>query len=337
MNVLYKKVYKFDLDRVVPVEIPLSAEQGDFNNYLVQLIEDVIFDERSRKYLFPKDPTAIMGTIESLVNQKNAAAATLDAANRLLRTEVHVQGRIEHLQREVQKGIMIQALVEHDDRKLFLIIKAEHTDFINEHDNRLATGLPIKKKIFKAFCAHIGADSKPTHATVSDYRTVISTYWWKDFLELVEEYTDEQNTERSFDTLDRKIFSRMKKEHPEDHMNLRNATVQYFRSHAEFVMADYLDNIIKPYNPEDETLDIAGLGTQIQKLPEKGKFDSRFQIVPEKLKKRIVTRLRLTPVLDLVIKENINLDNDVTAFMDQGIPYIKIRSEEGYKHFKKEQ
>lgn len=337
MNVRFKKVYKFDLVKLVPVEIALKVEQIDFNNYLQQLIEDVISDDRSRKYLFPQDPTAIMATIDSLVSEKNAAGATLDAANRLLRIEELVQGKIEHLNRDVQKGIMIQALVEHNGQPLFLIIKAEHADFINENDNKLATGLPIKKKIFKAFCAYLGEDNKPSHAQVSDYRTVISAYWWKDFLELVEEYTNEQNTERAFDTLDRKIFSKMKKEHPADHMNLRNATVQYFRARDEFIMADYLNAIVRPYKPEDETLDVTGLSKHIEVLPEKGKFDSRFEIAKEKLKKRIITRVKLTPVLDLVIKEDINLDNDVTAFMDHGIPYIKIRSEEGYKHFKKEQ
>ena len=337
MNVIFKSVHKFDLVRIKPVEIPLLAEQVDFNDYLQQLIEEVIADDRGRKYLFPKDSTAIMATIDSVVSAKNASAATLDAAKRLLRIEEEVQGRIEHLRIEVQRGILIQALVDLNGQQLFLIIKAEHAEFINENDNKRATGLPIKKKIFKSVCIYLGQDQKPTHAMVTDYRTSISTYWWHNFLELEEEYTNEQNTERSIDVLDRKIFSGMKKEHPADYMNLRNATTAYFRTHNEFVMADYLDTVIKPYRPEDASLDVPGLSGKIDALPEKGKFDRRFDIVAEKLKNRIVTRLRLTPVLELVIKENINLKDDITAYEEKGVKYISIRTDEGYKYFNKDQ
>jgi len=337
MTVQFKKVYRFDLDRVVPIEIPIDDDSEDFNEYLHQLIEAVLYDDRSKKYLFPEDPPATMGIIENLVSEQNMNDTTLDAARRLLRIEVAVQGRIEHLEREVQKGIMVQALVENDNQLHFLIIKAEHAEFINESDNRRATGLPIKKKIFKAFCAYIGPDGNPTHAKVSDYRTIISAYWWRDFLELVEEYTDAYNTERAFDVLDSKVFNRIKRDHPADHMILRNATVQYFRGNAEFVMADYLNTVFDNYAPEDETLDIAALSRTIRQLPERGKFDERFGIVREKLKKRIIKRLKLTSTLELVIKEDIDMNTDVSAFIEGGVKYIKIRTDEGYKFFKKEE
>jgi len=337
MSAIFKKVYRFDLTAIKPLEIVLTPKDKDFNDYLDQLIDAVIDDDRSKKYLFPADPTAIAVAIGKVLAGKNTATAAVGLADRLLRIEVDVQGRLDHLEKEVQKGILIEALVTRKEKKFFLLIKAEHVDFINESDNKRATGLPIKKKIFKAFCAYIDKKDKLTHAMVTDYAAVIASYWWKDYLELEPEYTNEYNTERSLEVLDTKVFNKLKRDHPVDHTYLRNATVQYFRSHKAFVMTDFIKTIVKSYTPEDDTLDVEALSKKILELPEKGKFDAHFEIVPEKLKKRIVNRIKLTPVLDLVIKENIDLKSEVSAFIDDGVKYIKIRTDEGYKYFKKEQ
>ncbi|WP_096510990.1 hypothetical protein [Filimonas lacunae] len=337
MTVLFKSVFRFDLDRNTPVEITISTEANDFSFYIEQLIVDVIGDQRSKKYLFPDEPTALITMINSLGDEIKRPTLLLDAAKRLLRKEENVQQRIEHLNREVQKGIMIQALVEYNEELLFLIIKAEHSDFINETDNKKATGLPIKKKIFKAFCAYCDNNFIPLYAKVSDYRTVISSYWWKDFLELVEEYTNEHNTEKSFDMMDRKVFSGLKAKHPRDWMIIRNATVQYYRSMPEFVMEDYLNDIIVSYVPEDSELNMNAVATNIRSLPDRCKFEGRFQIVRSCLKKRMIYKLNLTPQLELIIKEDINLDSSVLAFTEHGEKYIKIKTDVGFNYFKTQQ
>lgn len=126
----------------------------------------------------------------------------------------------------------------------------------------------------------------------------------------------------------------MKEKYPRDHMYLRNATVQYYRSKIEFVLEDYLDDIIRPYEPEDNNLNIETLAKNINSLPERSKFDRRFIVIRESLKKRIIKRLPLTPQLELVIKENINWNQTVQAFEENGIKFIKIRTDKGFEHFK---
>jgi len=314
--------------------LTLPAEADDFDLYLNDLLIDVIGDNRSRKYNFPGDTTALKTIIESVTNV-DIDNATLQAANRLLRVEAMVQQRIEQLEQEVQKGILLQALVDYNDTKIFIIIKAEHLDFINENDNRKAKGLPIKRKIFKSFCGYLDESLQPVYSMVSDSKKAISTYWWSGFLELVEEHSDSYNTQTAFDAFDNKIFNKIKKKYPEDYMYLRNSTIQYFRSKDEFVMEDYVTEIIHNYIPENNELDILALEQNILRLPDTANFDRRFNIKREELKKRMIYKLKLTPQLVLEIKENIDWDSTVLAFEQNGIKYIQIRTEEGYKYFKK--
>lgn len=334
MTIDFIKTFKFNLDTNRVVEVPIPDEATDFSDYIEELIKDVIGDLRSKKYLFPEEATTTMTGIQEILNINTRELAAKGFARRLMTEEIRVQGRIEHLNKEVQKGIMIQTVVTAPTQKYFLIIKAEHYDFIDEGSRRKATGLPIKKKIFKAFCAYLDEQNQPSHAMVSDYRTVMSTYWWENFLELKEEYTNEYNTEKSFDALERKIFNPIKEQHPRDYMCLRNATVLYYRSREEFILEDYLQEIISPYEPEDATLDMVRIADRIRQLPERSQFNGRFSVIREKLKKRIIKRLPLTPQLELVIKEAINWDNSVQAIEENGLKYIRIRTDTGFKYFK---
>ena len=334
MNIFFKKVYKFNWDKNRPEEIIVDPKANDFIDYISELIEFVLDDDRRKRYLFPDFTTATKTSINDILNGDKEAAA-VSFAKRLLKIEMGVQDRIEHLDREVQKGIMIQTLVERNDKRYFLIIKAEHADFINETDNKKATGLPIKKKIFKAFSAQINAKDKLKYGYVSDYRTSISTYWWSSFLELQEEYTAEYNTAAAFNAIEKKVLNKIKEDYRSDYMYLRNATVQYFRSQEEFVLTDYVNHLFKKYTPEDPMLDVEDLTKKIQALPEKEDFESRFDIIKDKIKKRMIKKVALSDQLELVLKEDIDWGKTIMAEKINGAKFIRIRTNEGYDHFYK--
>jgi hypothetical protein len=72
-------------------------------------------------------------------------------ANRLLRVEKEAQEAIAHLDTKIQKGIMVQALINNEGIRKFIICKADHHEFINEESFERTRGLPIKKRVFKGF------------------------------------------------------------------------------------------------------------------------------------------------------------------------------------------
>lgn len=63
---------------------------------------------------------------------------------------------------------------------------------------------------------------------VYDTNSSMSKYWWGDFLELSEVYTNKHNTITAFDAIDKGVFTKMKKDFPQDYVYLRNSTVRYF-------------------------------------------------------------------------------------------------------------
>src|SRR5699024_6052295 len=109
-------------------------------------------------------------------------------------------------------------------------------------------------------------------------------YWWKELLELNMLFTDEDNTKKAFDAIDKAVFTKMKKDHHQDYTYLRNSTVRYFRSNDRFEIQDFLDNAIGEYEPYDSNLNIPDLKNKIRELPSKPRspFDNQFNIIKDK-------------------------------------------------------
>ena len=337
MTILFQRVFRldYDADRAAEITIP-TEETNDFTTYVLDLVGEALDVRRSRRYQFPDHDTCMKAIVSRVITGENIDCVIDRAAQRLHEIEKEAQKKIQHLDQEIQRGILALAMAENNGQKIFFIIKAEHFDYIDEEKKKKASGLPVKKKIYKSFVCYIKKD-KPDYAMVSDSNTVISSFWAKKFLELEEEHDDFYNTRGSFDALDKKIFGKMKNDFPEDYMYLRNATVQYFRSKAEFVLDDYVKDIVNNYTPANAALPLEDIEQRISQLPEKEDFDPRFSIEKGELSKRIIKKLKLTDQLVLEVKEDIDWDSTVQAVEEKGIKYIRIRTDEGYKYFKKSQ
>jgi hypothetical protein len=102
-------------------------------------------------------------------------------------------------------------------------------------------------------------------------------------------------------------------------------------------MQDFIDNAIGNYLPFDSELDMTVLKSKITELPTKqrSQFDNQFNIIKQKIKARFHDTVRLTDQIDLRIKEDYPENTIVSEIGDDGLKYVKIKSEEGYKYFKK--
>jgi len=102
-------------------------------------------------------------------------------------------------------------------------------------------------------------------------------------------------------------------------------------------MQDFLDNSIGDYTPYDSTLDIEDLKSKIKELPSKKRapFDNQFNIIRTKVKANFISKVRLTSEIDLHIKEDFPENTIVAELGKDGEKYVKVKSEVGYKYFKK--
>lgn len=316
-------------------EIPISSQSEVLQTYAERLIEEIQSSRNKREFEFRSETTEVRQTLESFLQDDYEDGVKVNA-NRLLAEEKKAQKKIDHLDVQIQKGSLFQAHLINGTAHYVIISKADHSKYIDEIDFVLKHGLPWDKKIFKAFLVKFNNSNNVQEVFVYDTTAKMSRYWWDDFLELNEKYTDSHNTKTSLDIMDQKLFNHMKKQYPADHTVLRNSVIGYFRNTQEFELEEFLDKNFRNYTPVDPEFPKEKYIQKIEKFPDKYNFDSRFGIIQEDIKKRQVNKIPLSNEMELILKDYIeNLGNLITPYKDpEGNKYIQIRSDIGYERFK---
>jgi hypothetical protein len=335
MKILYSSLYQINHFNETISEVDITGTSPDLAEYIDTLFYEITNKPNIRNFIFGSDTTEVRNTIDKYLQNDFKNASEINA-RRLLRIETQAQKDISQLSVEIQKGSLFQAYIQDGDTKKVIISKADHSDFLDEADFKRHAGLPLKKKIYKAFIAEINTANQISKVYVYDTNSLMSKYWWRDFLELSETYTDSYNTKQALDLLDRKIFNPIKYQFPADHTILRNSTVRYFRSQDEFDLSNYISNVFENYSPVESGFPQENLIGKISELPEKWGFDARFKIKKEDIGRRIVNRIQLTDKIDLILNDYVeDLESIIVPATEiDGKKYIKIYSDKGYERFR---
>ncbi|KAA0990905.1 nucleoid-associated protein [Dyadobacter aurulentus] len=328
MNITYTSLHHVDhVSGAKKIEI--GNQSSDLPIYVDRLISEITGSNNSRQFNFRSDTTEIRTALAHLLSGKYDEGADI-VAKRLVKEEIEAQKAISHLDVEIQKGSLFQAVLGCEG-KTVVISKADHNEFLDALDFKIHMGLPWKKRIFKAFLVHFDAKGEPIDLYVYDTNAKMSRYWWDKFLELEEKYTDASNTKTSMDMLDKKVFAKIKTEFPADHTVIRNSAIRYFRSKPEFEIDDFLENTLNNYTPIDETFleqRLTRYKQEIRELPSKWKFDPRFSIEKSEVKKRAVHKIQLNTNIELVLQDFVsNLGDSIRAETDsEGTKWVKIKA-----------
>ena len=336
MEINYLKLIKIDHENNNVQNEPLN-EEGNVRDYVMDIIGQVTDNAGERRYTFKDGELTMKTWIGDIVNNNERDLRAISIAERLLQKEAAAQLRY-HALTEIQKGILLIAYCKMTDTEYKMVIcKADYTEFIEETTGEKKNGLPTKKKIFKSFAANITVNAEEYsfgEMITFDVNAKQSKYWYDEFLDLKALHNDEENTEQTFNYLKSKILDPVRKKSKSDYLVLWNSTVAYMRSEGEFSMEHYADNILAVYQPEDSGLNMYELASKAKALPSQYGFDSRFQTVPSKIKAKIRNPIRLTPDIELVLKNNIPyIGRTIKAHQeDDGAKYIMILSEDGYEY-----
>ncbi|HCC94791.1 MAG TPA: hypothetical protein DEQ26_10785 [Flavobacteriaceae bacterium] len=339
MNVKFTSLHQIDHIEGI-TEIDISNQSSDLKTYVNRLFEEITTSNSNRQFEFKSQTTEVRNALSKFINDEYDDASKINS-DRLLNIEISAQAAISHLNVDIQKGSLFQAVIEDENNlKSIIISKADHNEYLDEIDFTLRKGLPWKKRIFKAFLVKFDSENNPTNIYVYDTNQKISKYWWDSFLELKEKYTDSHNTKMSLDMIDKKIFSKIKSDHPEDYYILRNSAVRYFRSKSDFELEDFINDTFNnylPINSDFTTEKLNDYKSKIRELPDKWKFDSRFSIKKEDVNKRVSNRFKLTETIDLILKDYVpNIEHSIVSEIDEeGVKWVKIKSDLGYEQFKK--
>ena len=336
-NVLHTGFHNIDISRDLVEAIEVG--QGDTISYITDLISDMLSKDENRLFGIQRDSTEVVANVLKIIADKDEfPAAALSIASRLLVVEKAIQEQVKGIA-EIQKGSLIQSLIKTEDKHFYLLAKIEYIDYLDRNDLTKRSGLPFRKRVFKTCLIEIIDEAEIGYIYIHDSIPTMSAYWWCDFLELAKLNTDEQNTERAFDAVESYLSKNVKPKSNADYFHLRNSLVGYFKNQVNFSIDNMIDTVIGRYQPDEPTeLNMNTIKEDIKKLPEKKKFDPRFEIVPKVIKARIKRTYEVNRNIYLNLTDHIEGYHDIieSGEEDDGKKFIKIRTDnnEIYETFK---
>ena len=336
-------MHRIDIDNSSTELISIDHSSEDLQKYLNDLLREIVDRQSNRKFSFKRDTLEFYISLEQAIKALEDEALTQknfcsQLAQRLLEAEKASDERMARIRPgHVKRGSLLQFLFEEADTKYYLCVKVEHAAFIDEDDLIKRIGMPELNKSYKACLVTYNSDNTPGPILVYDTNSVISKYWWDDFLELKENWDDTYNTKRASDAVMRKL-NRYKDDHPEDYTRLRNAVIVSFRRDGAMDYNDFVDTVISSYQAESQEFqeEIPNIVEQLKKFPESKKFDTQFRLVPSAVGYRR-RKLNLSSEIEISYNDDIQeIDNKIWATRwDDGKEVVVIHSPEGYKRFKK--
>lgn len=335
MEIINFHLHHIDVNNNSVSLIDIELNPQNLNNYIEELLQEIITNTNKRTYLFKEGNTEVKTSLSKILDNNSDVQKIIELnAKRLLEKEIKVQElmRSKNMSVEIQKGSLLHLSFDINGTKQIIICKVEHDEILDESNFEKIRGLNTKKKVFKAILVTFDEFGNISENFVFDKYN--SKYWWDDFLELQQQYTDSDNTKKTMDEVD-KVISTYKSNYGLDHTILRNSVIGYYRSNDNFNYFDFLSDVIENYKPINTEFPKDKLIAKLKDLPLKRGFDTQFSIDKTSIKKR-VNKIKLANNLFLNIEDNVeNLENIIEPWMDeQGNKFLRIRTTEGYEYFK---
>ena len=320
--------HDINIDKSKPIKTKVG--EGDVPGYLEALLFEIEkMSNRSRSFSLESENTEVFASLVRYLNEELSQEELSEIiAARLHRAEINAQKKIAHMQ-QLKKGSLVQVMLQEQelDELHFIVAKVEDNYFLDKKSLSKTVGLPYEDSTFKYARFVFSKDAGLVDITVYDANTKISDYWYQDFLELRESKTDEYNTKTAFNSIKQVLSRNVRKQSPQDYTILKNATINYFRSHERLSFEELCIDVFDRYKPEISELDMNKIREKIHDLPGKNKFDRSFNTVMTEIKARIVQRYEISDKIELKLKDSIdNLKDTIFSVEDpDGKKFIKVQ------------
>lgn len=341
MLVKTKAIYVIDYEGEKAEMVDPKIIPDSFDETFKKIIDALHENMSVRKYRKKSDTTEVVSLVKRITDkvlqedeeEMDDWQAFQTIAERLLHYEIEKQAQISRLGRQIKKGSLIQALLQKEDtlEYVYLLAKVEHSTWVDVNDFAVKTGFPSdKKSVWKSCVFKMNIQDNVSEVeSARIYMDGDSKYWHNEFLELVEETTDETNTRVAFKSINTLLEQKIRRKGPNDYFVLRNAVIAYFRANRHIDYDQMYDAIFSNYEPSQvDAKDIDNLNEQIQKLPETKKFDRQFSSISSAIKAKIRGIYKVSEEIDINVKEDIeDVKKTIQSVVgEDGVQYIRIKS-----------
>jgi hypothetical protein len=328
-------LYPIDITQSSSVKIDISGKQAGVVAYAQYLIDTLLQNETNRVFKFGLT-SEMRSAIDRFANNRDFTDSPQAIADRLLTTEKSTQEKYKQIT-TLLKGSLLQACFTTNGQKYVVITKVDHRAFLDEADLTKHVGMPYHKdvlQVLKACLVPVAHDGSFDQATIYDTNLRLAEYWWKDFLQLQEERSDENNTQTAFYAFEHLLATQVKPKSKADYTYLRNDLVSYFRTKNSFKHKKLVKAILGNYTPSVATIDAPTLTAKAAELPQQKKFDHQFNIQRGVVEKKYKHTIDLGPNLQLLMKADVaNMETVIRPFSERGVKGIKITTEAGWEYF----
>ncbi|MCR5701814.1 MAG: hypothetical protein K6G76_06705 [Lachnospiraceae bacterium] len=351
MDYLFKAIHKIDYDAERFSEVEIHSH---FDEFVSDLLEKINSDVVNKAYVPISQSTQVVNDIRSIFSlieverveseelEKRVKEYSRDIAQRLFEKEKLKQEQIYRMGQNVKKGSLIQAAIKKEDSYAYLLAKVEHSSFVDDSDFSFKSGFSSEqKKIWKTCIFNCCIEDEKI--IVNEAKIYVSNsgkYWANDFLELRELSTDAQNTKNAFSAIERVLIKEVKKKSPSDYTVIRNTFVGYMKKEQQVDYNEMVSSILDDYHADYLTQEsITELKGKLMELPENGKFDRLFKVVPAEIRTKIKQLYRVNEGIEIKvndyvqdIKQKISAEEDLRT----GQKFIRImtNNDDVYKQFK---
>lgn len=156
-------------------------------------------------------------------------------------------------------------------------------------------------------------------------------YWADSFLELDALTTDEENTKKAFQSIDKTLTKKIKYKSGIDYSIIRNNFVGYLRKPESIDYDSMIDHILEDYEAVNlDEHELKDLISSLKLLPDQKKFDRQFNSVPSQIRTRIRKVYKVNAGIEMRIQGHINdFDRTIVAGYDErGSRYIRIQTDD---------
>ncbi len=317
----------------------ITTEEGDLDDYVYILTDQVLKSTKSKRYKFISEHKEVRQLVLEILNDEDNKGLfesnTMKIADRLLNSEIITEERYGHIT-ELKKGSLIISKLYDDDFKYFLFSKVEHESFLNIDELKKQTGLPYDKGTLKTCLIKLDHTHEVLEIIVTDTNKKFASYWIDGFFELEELKSDEKNTLVSFNSMDQLLNRSVKKESPNDYTMIRNHLITYYRTADQFDFDDMIQTVFGEYKPESDNIEIDSLKQKAENLPNTKDFDRVFNIMHDEIKARIRRAVRLNELMELKINgssEDLKSLIKAENFNGEKTLVIKTDNDQAYEMF----
>ena len=331
MDILFKSLHNLDLESDEPVSKEIHA---DFESYLQEYIAfSTTENDTKRDYTIRDENTTVVRCVSDIIlgvieGREDMVSMADSIARKLLFVEKDVQEDVQRLGTQIQKGSVIQTLIEDGGCYKYIIAKVEHLEYIEAQNFRRDIGFPSEnKRVWKSAVISwniIGGELSFAGAKV--YAKSGEHYWTKSFLEMDPANTDETNTRIVYAEINRVLNLKVKEQSVADYTRLQNAVIATLQSERQINYPEMIQSIFGSYQPTDETLEMEPIKEKLRALQNTGKFDTQFNAYPKAVKNYKKRRYQVSANIELVLQEGIdNLSKNVKSITtSEGDKYIQV-------------